>query len=255
MVLLAATLLAAPQASGDRVECSPGEELEVVTYYWRLKGFLSFIAGFRFPTNGTGTLATLYKNGKEVADTELRIITDEAKGDRYRYRSVIDLTKNRTIESVDGYDFEGRTKVDTTTLDYEKHKARRARIDTKRGEGETIHFSDFTGDNVKDVLTSIHHIRKSMGEIKEPQRQDVFAGGKVYPVLITPGKTKAFIFKGRKVEGRLYTITATPENRDRWPGDVEVWITTDEDRIPIEIDLGKSMASLHLQAVARFTCP
>jgi hypothetical protein len=253
-VLIAATLLA-PSAFAEMMDCAPGEELEVVTYDWKLKGFLSFIAGLRFPTRGTGTLATLYRTGEKTGETELRIIADDAKGDRYRYRSLIDLEKNRTMESVDGYHFSGRTRSDTTTFDYENGKARRVRIDTKKGKGETVRFVDFAQANVKDVLTSIHHIRQTAESITSPERHGVFAGGKVYEVLITPGTTKTIFFKGRKLEARLFTITATPEDRDRWPGDVEVWITTDDEQIPLVIDLGKSMASLRLEAVSRFTCP
>lgn len=257
-VLAAAMIVAAllaPPAIAEMMDCAAGEELEVVTYDWRLKGFLSFIAGFRFPTSGTGTLATLYRSGQKMGETELRIIADDSKGDQYRYRSVIDLENNRTMESVDGYHFGGRTRSDTTTFDYLTGKARRVRIDTKKGEGETVRFLDFKQANVKDVLTSIHHIRQTAESITGPERHGVFAGGKVYEVLITPGPAKVFFFKGRKLEARLFTITATPENRDRWPGDVEVWITTDDERIPLEIDLGKSMASLRLKARSRFTCP
>ena len=251
---LAVLLLSIP-AFADRIDCGPGENLEVVSYDWKLKGFLSFIAGLRFPTSGSGTLATVYLAGEEIVETELRIITDNATGDRYRYHSVIDISEKRTVQSFDGYQFEGRTKSDTTTFDYSKGKTRRVRIDTKKGSGETVRFDEFKGTNVKDVLTAINHIRKSSHEITAPQRQGVFAGGKVYEVLITPGSTRNFSFGGRRVEGKLFTITATPENRDRWPGDVEVWITTNDERIPLEIDLGKSMASLRLKAVGRYTCP
>jgi hypothetical protein len=250
------TALLSPRTSfADSLECEPGERLDVVLYDWKLRGFLSIVAGMRFPTSGSGTLVTAYRRGGEIAETELRINADSAKGDRYRYRSVIDLKNNRSVESIDGYQFSGRTKSDTTTFDYENGKARRVRIDTKKGSGETIRYDTFPGSNVKDVLTSIHHIRQSSSEMKEPERHGVFAGGKVYEVLITPGTTRKFSFDGRQVEGRLFTITATPENRDKWPGDVKVWITTDRDRLPVEIDLGRSMASLKLQAVSRFSCP
>lgn len=254
--ILAAILLCAPMtASAETIDCNAGERLEVVTYDWNLKGFLSIIAGIRFPTSGSGTLATLKRSGAAIAETELRIQSNEAKNDRYRYFSVIDLEKNRTIESLDGYQFGGRTKSDTATFDYDAGKARRVRLDSKKGPGETVRFESFSGTNVKDVLTSIHHIRQSAGRMTKPERHGVYAGGKVYEVLITPGTTKSFFLKGRKYEARLFTITATPENRDKWPGDVEVWITTDADRIPLEIDLGKSMASLRLKATNRFTCP
>lgn len=252
---LVTAIVSCPVAEAERIECQAGEKLEVVTYDWKLKGFLSIIAGLRFPTSGTGTLATLYRSDERVAETELRILADEAKGDRYRYRSIIDLSENRTVESIDGYHFDGRTKSDTTTLDYEKGKARRVRTDTKKGPGETVRFEDFKGANVKDVLTSIHHIRQSADEITKPQRHGVFAGGKFYEVLLTPGATKQFVLGGKRREGRLFTITAIPEERERWPGDIEVWISTDDDRIPLEIDLGKSMASVRLKAVSRFTCP
>jgi hypothetical protein len=253
-VLLIAGVLAPAPARAETVTCAPGERLDVVSYDWRLKGFLSFIAGLKFPTRGTGALATLYHTDGTV-DTELRIIANERNGDRYHYRSVIDLDENRTLESVDGYHFDGRTKSDTTTFDYEKGKARRVRLDTKKGDGETVRFEDFSGTNVKDVLTSIYHIRQTAGEMDEPQRHGVFAGGKIYEVLITPGGTKMFQFDGRTLNARVFTITATPENRNKWPGDVNVWITTDEDRLPVQIDLGKSMASLRLDAVTRFSCP
>lgn len=239
----------------DSVECEPGERLDVVLYDWKLRGFLSLVAGIKFPTSGSGTLATLYRSGGAIAETELRINADSGKGDRYRYRSVIDLGKNRSIESIDGYQFDGRTKSDTTTFDYENGKTRRVRVDTKKGKGETVRFDTFSGDNVKDVLTSIHHIRRSSAEITRPERHGVFAGGKVYEVLITPGTTRMFEFDGRQVEARLFTITATQENREKWPGDVKVWITADEHRLPIEIDLGRSMAAVKLQAVSRFSCP
>ena len=238
----------------EHIECKAGERLDVVSYDWKLKGFLSWIAGLKFPTKGTGTLATLYKVDG-TADTELRIITNEDDGDLYGYRSVIDLEKERTMVSMDGFKFEGRTKNDTTTFDYETGKARRVRSDTDKGAEETVRFTDFDSENVKDVLTAIHHISQTAEEINRPQRAEVFAGGKLYEVLITPGTTKSLEFDGKKVESKLFTITATPENKKKWPGDVKVWITSDDARLPIRIDLGKSMASLKLEAVARYSCP
>jgi len=253
-LLALAVMLAASSAQAERLECGSNRRMEVVTYDWDLNGFLSFFAGFRFPTEGSGTLATVVRSNSTVA-TELRIISDEGERDLYQYQSEIDPMTLGTIVSLDGYKFEGRQRATTTTFDYAAKTMRREKVDTKKGGPPTVKIDPIPHGEIRDVLSVIYYLRKSATKLQKPLETKVYSAGKLYSVLLTPGNVTTLVLGGTKYDARQYTISATESETKKWPGDVSFWLTRDEQAIPARILIRQKGASLDLRARALYTCP
>ncbi|MFA6955519.1 MAG: DUF3108 domain-containing protein [Thermoanaerobaculia bacterium] len=253
-LLAMAIALATPAANAERLECGSNRRMEVVTYDWELNGILSFFAGFRFPTEGSGTLATVVRSNSSVA-TELRIISDEGERDLYQYQSEIDPVNLSTLVSLDGYKFEGRHRATTTTFDYGAKTMRREKVDSKKGGPPTVKLDPIPHGEIRDVLSVIYYLRKSATKLQKPLETKVYSAGKLYSVLLTPGDVSKVALGGAKVEARQYTISATDSETKKWPGDVSFWLTRDDQAIPARILIRQRGASLDLRARALYTCP
>lgn len=253
-LLTVAIALAAGAASAERLECGTNRRMEVVTYDWELNGFLSWFAGFRFPTHGTGTLATVVRSNSSIA-TELRIISHKGERDLYQYQSEIDPASLVTLVSLDGYKFEGRHRSATTTFDYSAKTMRREKLDSKKGPSPTTKVSAIPPGEIRDVLSVIYYLRKSATRLQKPTETKVYSAGKLYSVLLTPGAVSTLDLGGTSVSSKQYTISATAAEKQKWPGDVSFWLTRDEQATPARILIRQKGASLDLRARALYTCP
>lgn len=254
VILALLTLAYVHQTSAERLECGSNRRMEVVTYDWELNGLLSWFAGLRFPTHGTGTLATVVRANSSVA-TELRIISHKGERDLYQYQSEIEPASLVTLVSLDGYKFEGRHRAMTTTFDYAARTMRRDKVDSKKSPATTTKTSAIPPGEIRDVLSVIYYLRKSATKLQKPAETKVYSAGKLYSVLLTPGNVSTVELGGTKVSARQYTISATGAEKQKWPGDVSFWLTRDEQAVPARILIRQRGASLDLRAKALYTCP
>lgn len=254
-ILLAVALTATAVSVGaERIECGTNRHMEVVSYKWELNGFLSWIAGLRFPTHGNGSLATIVRQNGSIG-TELRIISHKGANDLYQYQSEINPKNLLTLTSLDGYKFEGRNRTMTTTFDYGTKTMRRVKDDTKQGVSGKTKIEPLPTGDIRDVLSVIHYLRKSATRIEKPVTTKVYSAGKLYDVVLTPGTESKVEFEGARVAARQYTISASAADRKKWPGDVSFWLTRDDRAIPVRILIRQRGASLDLTAEAVFSCP
>lgn len=254
LLLALAVACVAPAAVAERLDCGANRHMEVVAFNWELNGILSFFAGFRFPTDGTGSLATVQRSDATIG-TELRILSGDGDGDLYLYKSEVDPPTLTTLVSIDGYEFEGRRRITTTTFDYAARTMNRVRVDTKPGGHPGSSVDPIPQGEIRDVLSTIYYLRKSATTLQKPVEKKVYSAGKLYSVLLTPGKVSSLEFRGEKVSAKQYTISATAAETKKWPGDVSFWLTRDDQAIPIRILIRQTGASLDLRARAVYTCP
>ncbi len=254
LLLVALLLVLSADARAERLDCGTNRHMEVVTYDWELDGFLSWIAAIRFPTSGTGTLATVTRSNGSVA-TELRIVSSDGEKDLYQYQSEIEPRTFLTLVSVDGYKFEGRQRSMTTTFDYAAKSMHREKRDTKKGNVTTTKVEPIPHGDIRDVLSVIYHLRKSATSLQKPTATTVYSAGKLYNVVLTPGRDSVLKLAGTAVKAKQYTISATPADKKKWPGDVSFWLTRDAQAVPVRILIRQRGASLVLSAKALYTCP
>ena len=254
ILVAVAFVITAATARAEKIDCGTNRRIEVVSYKWELNGFLSWLAGLRFPTHGAGSLATIVRANGTV-ETELRIISHKGERDLYQYQSMINPGTNPTLKRVDGYKFDVRNPTMTTTLDYAAKTMVREKKDTKKPGPATTKTEPIPPGDIRDVLSVIHYLRKSATRLQRPETTTVYSAGKLYDVILTPGANSTIQFAGSSVKARQNTISASPANRKKWPGDVSFWLTQDERAIPVRILIRQRGASLDLAADAIYTCP
>src|SRR5712691_2436128 len=81
---------------------------ETLQYRWSLRGGLSWIAGFRFPTSGTGLL-TQAASGPNLTSS-LRITSPDEPSAAMTYESTMVPTGDKTLASAEGYDWRDKTR-------------------------------------------------------------------------------------------------------------------------------------------------
>lgn len=231
-------------ASAAEVCSKPGESEEVL-YTWRLRGALSWVAGIAFPTSGRAELLTVQKPGTGRVNAELMIKGSGSRPDYYRYESEIDQKSIRTLMTFHGYSWGKKEKEERTLLDYGRSVSttvkKSSKTDQIRTETEAIPDRD-----LRDILTGIYFLRKNAKSIVKPIRTDIYSDGKLYPVVYQPlGKMNREI-GGKTTETVGFEITARPGDEKKWPGGVEVWLTTDEHAIPVRIVINQTFASMEL---------
>jgi hypothetical protein len=185
----------------------------------------------------------------------LRIISHKGAGDLYQYQSEIDPSSLVTLMSLDGYKFEGRHRSATTTFDYSTKTMRRERLDSKKEPATTTKSSPIPAGEIRDVLSVIYYLRKRATTLSKPEETKVYSNGKLYSVLLNPGGIVKLDLGGTRVDARQYTISATAAEKQKWPGDVSFWLTSDGRAIPARILIRQKGASLDLRAKALFSCP
>ena len=242
LCVLAVILCALPASATDKT-CLAYGPTEQLRYSWRLRGGLAWVAGLRFPTSGTGQLNT----SKETADSinsTLRITSQPGEEGFYEYISDMDASASRTLMSYHAYEWGGSNRREQTFFDYVKSLAR---IHKDTPKGHEYKVKKLPVDSPRDVLTGIFFLRQNSQTIEEPLASEIYSDGKLYPVLFRPTGTATVDFEGKKTVVRKFLITARPGSEQKWPGGVEVWLTQDERRIPVRIELQRSFATLRLE--------
>ncbi|MHB0968638.1 MAG: DUF3108 domain-containing protein [Thermoanaerobaculia bacterium] len=244
--MVAAMLFGAIPAFADGFASAPGQ-VEQFKYSWRLRGALSWVAGLRFPTQGVGQLTTEGPNGKQqYIDTELKITSTAGEG-YYLYRSHIEADGSRTLMTYHGYAFAQKHRNERTLFDYVKRLARIHKETPKKVEDRV---KPLPADELRDILTSIYYLRQQGGEMTRPMTTEIYSDGKLYPVVFRPLKPQTFNHGGRSVPAQVFEIVSAPGAPKKWSGGVRVWISKDEQRIPLRIEILRNMASLQLDLVS-----
>lgn len=213
-------------------------------YAWRLRGGLAWLASFKFPTSGRGYLSTSPEAGApETLSSELKITAQNPNEGYYVYQSQIAKSDLTTLMTYHGYAYGKSHRNERTLFDYVK---RLARIRKETPEEVENRVKPIPAKGLRDVLTGIHYLRQKSGEITEPLPAEIYSDGKLYQVVFRPIGTQLLQFQGEKIRARGYQITAAASAQKRWPGGVQVWISEDERKMPVRIEIQRHLAYLQL---------
>ena len=217
-------------------------DTEEFRYSWRLRGGVRFLAGLVFPTNGVANFQTKYG---ETIHSELLITAPNGKqGGYYAYESDMDDHGGKTLMTFHGYSWNNKARNERTTFD---HKKGLARIHKQTPEETAYRVKKLpaSNDEVRDVLTAIVYLRQNAATIHGPITTTIYSDGKAYPVIFKPGIAKVFAVEGKNTFARAFHIVDAPGGK-KWSGGVTVWLTNDDRRVPVRIEIQQSMASLQL---------
>jgi hypothetical protein len=249
LVLFAGSALAAD------LNCAASSRSEEFRYSWRLKGGARFIAGLVFPTRGVGNLKTTFPSGAEGAvRSELLITAPNGRaGGFYSYESDIDARRARTMVTSHGYSWGNKARNDRTVIDYGKGLARMERTRPDQVENRVKKLPEGNQD-LRDVLTAIYFLRHNAHRISAPLQTNIYSEGKEYPVLFRPiAEKKSFVLGGTSITARGFEIVDAPGGK-KWPGGVKVWVSEDDRRIPLRIEINQSLATLQLDLSSVESC-
>lgn len=217
---------------------------EEFRYSWRLRGGLAWLAGLKFPLSGSGALRNSPMSG-DLFESELVITGGDGDEGLYVYRSEIANDAVRTMTTFHGYEWDGKKRNEQTRFDYDDGLAR---VRKERAKGISNEVDKLPAGEMRDVLTGIHFLRRKAGQITGPLRSEIYSDGKIYPVLFQPLGTRNVMWRGTTVAARGFEIKAAPGSDKRWPGGVKVWLTPDDQAIPLRIEIARgSLASLQLE--------
>lgn len=215
--------------------------VEEFRYSWRLRGGVRFLAGLMFPTSGVGNLRTTFG---DTIHSELLITSPNGKqGGFYAYESEMN-GRAKTLSTYHGYAWGKKSRNERTVFDYVKGLAR-IRKETPEETENRIKKLPAANEEYRDVLTAIMYLRQNAGTMTGPMQTTIYSDGKEYPVIFRPGTWKPFIIEGKPVNARAFHIVDAPGGK-KWNGGVTVWLTNDDRRIPVRIEIQQSMASLQL---------
>lgn len=201
---------------------------------------MRFVAGLMFPTSGVGNLKTTF--GDKV-ESELLITAPSGKqGGFYAYESEID-NSGKTLVTFHGYAFNDKSRSERTVFDYTKGLARIHKTTPDEVENRVKKLPG--KQDHRDVLTAIYFLRQNAHSLDAPLQTNIYSDGKEYPVVFKPGQRKVFRIEGRDVTARAFEIVDAPGGK-KWPGGVTVWLTSDDRRLPVRIEIRQSVASLQL---------
>ncbi len=216
--------------------------VEEFRYSWRLRGGVGLIAGLMFPTKGVGNLKTTFG---ETIHSELLITAPNGKqGGFYAYESDMDDRGAKTLMTYHGYAWGKKARNERTVFDHAKGLARIQKQTTEETENK-VKKLPASNDEVRDVLTAIVYLRQNAASLSKPITTTIYSDGKEYPVIFKPGEVKAFTVEGQRVTARAFHIVDAPGGK-KWSGGVTVWLTSDDRRVPVRIEIQQSMASLQL---------
>ncbi|HEX8410555.1 MAG TPA: DUF3108 domain-containing protein [Thermoanaerobaculia bacterium] len=235
-----ATVTLALLVSASAFAASPN--IEEFRYSWRLRGGVRLIAGLMFPTSGVGNLKTTFG---ETIHSELLITAPTGKqGGFYAYESDMNGGGAKTLMTYHGYAWGKKSRNERTIFDHVKGLAR-IRKQTPDEVENRVKKLPATNDEVRDILTAIVYLRQNATTLAGPLQTTIYSDGKEYPVVFKPGLSKPFTVEGKLVTARAFHIVDAPGGK-KWPGGVTVWLTNDDRRVPVRIEIQQSMASLQL---------
>jgi hypothetical protein len=238
-------------AAGAELNCSGAANVEEFRYSWRLRGGLSWVAGFVFPTKGVGNLKTVYpKTGQSSINSELLITADDPKTGFFAYESEMDVNGDKTLMTYHGYAWGKKMRKERTIFDYGK---KLAHIRLEKPEKTEDKDKPLPPQVLRDVLTAIYYLRQHAAEIKGPITTTIYSDGKDYPVVFRPADARSFTIANQKVNALGFEIVDAPGGK-KWPGGVRVYVSEDARRIPFRIEIQQSMASLQLDLQSVEAC-
>jgi hypothetical protein len=245
-IVVSAALTMAVSASA--FAASPSTEQ--FRYSWRLRGGVRLLAGLMFPTNGVANLQTTFG---DTIHSELLITAPTGKqGGFYSYESDMDERGGKTLMTAHGYAWGSKSRNERTEFDHVKGLAR---IHKKTPEETDYRVKKLpaSSNEVRDILTAIVYLRQHATTIAQPIATTIYSDGKEYPVIFKPGITKVFAIEGKSTFARAFHIVDAPGGK-KWSGGVTVWLTNDERRVPVRIEIQQSMASLQLELTSVESC-
>lgn len=241
-VLFLTMALAVPGPAAAQIRCSE-PSVERVSYDWALAGALSWVAAIAFPTSGTAELETTANRPGTKVESRL-MIRDRDRTGYFLYRTSLEGPRLRTLLSEHGYSWSGRTKIEKAAFDYDRKLLRLSEEDTRDGPSSSVR--PIPGGDLRDVLTAIWQLRQQAGTIKGAERVEIFSDGKLYPVHFVAQGAQNLKVGNTMRRVLAFRIVAAPEQQRKWPGGVNVWLTDDEARTPVKIEIKRSLANLRL---------
>ena len=246
MVLLVASV----SVFGADLNCNKTGNTEELRYAWRVRGGLRFLAGLVFPTAGVGNLKTTFA---DKIHSELLITAPSGKqGGFYAYESDMDQAGSKTLMTYHAYEWGDKSRSDRTVFDYAKGLSR-SRKETPQDSENRVKKLPAGQDQFRDILTAIYFLRQNAGTLNHPVQTSIFSDGKEYPVIFRPAEHKTFVIEGKNIAASAFDIVDAPGGK-KWPGGVKVWLTNDDRRIPVRIEITQSMASLQLDLKSVESC-
>lgn len=250
-ILLVVLPFLAPPALAGEGGCISTGAAEELHFSWRLRGPLSWFAGLRFPTSGTGLLKTAALEAN-LLDTELRISAASRDQGFYVYHSQIEEQGTRTVMTYHGYAWKDKRRSERTLFDYVRRIARIRKESTRR---VVVKEEAIPSGSVRDVLTGIYFLRQNAKKITQPLVSEIYSDGTLYPVQFRPLGTESLVIDGRQQLTHRFEITAAPGLQKKWPGGVRVWLSNDANSTPLRIEIRRDFAALQLDLASMKDCP
>jgi len=235
-----AFLLTGTAAHAATSVCHGGATSEDFRYSWRMRGGLSWVAGFIFPTSGVGELKTSFTAGR--IDSSLLMTAPGGQGAFYAYESTMD-DAGKTLTTYHGYAWKNKSRKERTVFDY-AHRLARIHKETPDKQWDSV--DPLPPDTLRDILTAIYYLRQNADSIRGPVPATIYSDGDAYAVVFRPGERRLFNLDGKNVPAVGLEIVDAPGGR-KWPGGVKVWVSDDARRIPFRIEIQQSMASMQLE--------
>lgn len=254
LLVAALAFPAATPAEAATLACSKHGKVEELRYSWQVRGGVRLLAGFFFPTSGVGNLrTTLPADGEHAVESELLITAPQGReGGFYSYESTIDRRGAKTLVTSHGYAWGEKSRTDRTVFDYDKGLARRQKHTSDNNVRNKVTKLP-KGDEHRDILTAIYFLRQNAHSIATPLETTVYSDGKQYPVVFRPLSRKVLSLETRKTPALGFEIVDAPGGK-KWPGGVKVWLSDDERRIPVRIEIRQSIGALQLDLQSVESC-
>jgi hypothetical protein len=251
-LLVAAVLFSTP-VSGANLNCHGPANVEDFRYSWRVRGGLSIIASVLFPTSGVAQMKTEYPAGADHTINSQLLITSRDQSGFFVYESEMDGKGEKTLVSYHGYAWKKKSRKERTTFDYPQ-KVARMHKETPEKQWDKVEPLP-SSDALRDFLTAIFYLRQNAVNIHAPITTVIYSDGKSYAVQMRPIEKRAFTIQSQPVNALGFEIVDAPNSGGKkWPGGVRVWISEDSRRIPFQIEIQQSMASLQLQLESVESC-
>ena len=249
----AALVLLSAAAFASDANCND-TNIEELRYSWRLKGGIRFLAGLVFPTSGVGSFRTTYPVGEDHAvHSELLITAPNGKqGGFYAYESQMDDRDTRTLMTYHGYEWGKKSRNERTIFDYVKRLAR-IRKQTPDEVENRVKMLPSDQQQTRDILTAIYFLRQHANTLSAPMQTNIYTDGREYPVIFRPGENKMMTLDGRRIAVKEFAIVDAPGGK-KWQGGVKVWLSADERRVPVRIEIQQSIASMQLDLQSIESC-
>lgn len=227
VLLTLSILLAASSAGASDWAATPAaavaDKPEVLRFRWRLEGVQGFVAKLFgvVPTSGDGVM-TLSSDAEGRLEVRFTATSEKAgENDHWTYETLVDLAEWRTLRVRETYKF--------------RKKEREKNFDLAERE-------------VIDVLSGLQLLRHEPSSATG--RDTIWSDGKTYPVEVTGRGTQTLDVNGREVPVRMYQLRGVrQEGKRRWKARADVWLSADDDALPVEMLYRQSLGRLRLTLI------